>query len=471
MKLQVALFRFFFVLAGLLIFFEADSAFAGNRALLKASQAKDIEKQQDIPLIAGKEVASGAHELGAMTVTARKREEDAQDVPIGSSVFSAVQLEDADIRDVNELTRFSPNVYMKHSTAGNTIVFRGISTYDTSIYSPAGFYVNGLNYPLHYMHNPDFFDIERIEVLKGPQGTLYGRNSESGVVNIITKQPGNHFRARVFGEYGAYDASGNNPDSFRTGGTVSGPVQKDKLYMGLSWQREDSDGFMENVYKNTDDAGRTDHNNGRATLRWTPSEVWDISLITDFMEEDEGIGYYRFLSGPSQTCRHTIAYDGENYRENKGNGQTLRIQYKGESFNILSVTGRSYYESKSGIDFDSTPAPLGNNIFGFEDTLLSQEVRISSVQESSAFQWLLGIYGFTEENNVDFEMQRTNQNMQQIRRTEMDISGRAVFGQGTYTLFDRLHLTAGMRYDYLDMEGKQRFTAVAGTREYSRDLD
>lgn len=157
--------------------------------------------------------------------------------------------------------------------------------------------------------------------------------------------------------------------------------------------------------------------------------------------------------------------------KNKGNGQTLRMKYEGESFNILSATGRSYYESKSGIDFDSTPAPLGNNIFGFEDTLLSQEVRISSAQGSSAFQWLLGVYGFTEENNVDFEMQRTNQNMQQIRNTEMDISGRAVFGQGTYTLFDRLHLTAGMRYDYLDMEGKQRFTVVAGTRQYSRDLD
>lgn len=315
MKLQIIFFRVFFVLVVVLIFFEADSAFADSRALLKGSQAKDIEKQQDSPPSAGKEGSSGTHELGAMTVTARKREEDAQDLPMGSSVFSKIQLEDADIRDVNELTRFSPNVYMKHSSAGNIIVFRGVSTYDTSISSPAGFYVDGVYYPLSFMHNPDFFDIERIEVLKGPQGTLYGRNSESGVVNIITKQPGNHFRARVFGEYGAYDASGKNPDSFRTGGTVSGPVQKDKLYMGLSWQREDSDGFMENVYKNTDDAGRIDHKNGRATFRWTPSDPWAISLIADVMEEDEGIGYYRFLSGPSQTCRHTIAYDGENYRK------------------------------------------------------------------------------------------------------------------------------------------------------------
>ncbi|MBA2883268.1 outer membrane receptor protein involved in Fe transport, partial [Desulfosalsimonas propionicica] len=416
----------FFIIA--LIFTEQKWAFAGSSGIEQTS-AEAFEPQQDSPAIAAEE-EPGIHELGAVTVTARKREEDAQDVPFGSSVFSEIRLEDADIRDVNELTRFSPNVYMKHSTAGNIIVFRGVSTYDTSISSPAGFYVDGVYYPLSFMHNPDFFDIERIEVLKGPQGTLYGRNSESGVVNIITKQPGNHFRARVFGEYGAYDASGNNPDSFRTGGTVSGPVQKDKLYMGLSWQREDSDGFMENVYKNTDDAGRTDHNNGRATLRWTPSEVWDVSLITDFMDQDDGKGFHRFFTGPYQTDRYEIAYDGKNFWENEGNGQALQAQYEGKSFNLFSVTGRRYYESKRGSDFDCTSVPLGNNVFIFEDTLLSQEVRISSPQDNGPFQWLFGLYAFNEDIDVDFEMQRTNQNMQQIRRTEMDISGRAVFGQG-----------------------------------------
>ena len=74
-----------------------------------------------------------------------------------------------------------------------------------SLYGPAGFYVDDVSYSIPQMRNPALFDIERIEVLKGPQGTLYGRNSESGVINIITKQPDNQLRGKVFGEYGYYD--------------------------------------------------------------------------------------------------------------------------------------------------------------------------------------------------------------------------------------------------------------------------
>jgi iron complex outermembrane receptor protein len=446
---------------------------AKNTVVLKKNEMVTAQSGSEEVITPKKEEGKSreAYKLKSITVTAQKREENVQDVPASISVFSDMEIEDADIRDVSELTRFTPNAYKTHIAAGNIVVFRGISTYDTSIYSPAGFYVDGVNYPLSLMHNPDFFDIERIEVLKGPQGTLYGRNSESGVVNIITKQPDNHFMARVFGEYGAFDVSGNNPDSFRTGGTVSGPVQKDKLYIRLSGQWEDSDGFVKNVYKDTDDALRIDHKNGRATLRWTPSEQWDISLIGDYMDEEDGMGFFRFFTGPDQTDRHEIAYDERTYWENEGNGQVLRTQYEGKGFNFFSVTGRRYYESRRGMDFDCTPVPLGKNVFLFEDTLLSQEIRISSPQDNGPFQWLFGLYAFDEDNDVDFEMQRTNQKMQQMRRTEMDISGWAVFGQGTYTLFDRLHLTAGMRYDCQDMEGKQRITGVTGTREYSRDLD
>ena len=436
----------------------------GSNLLLVHFVAAQQERMKQV-------VVQEEYELETITVTAQKREENVQDVPMSMSVFSDIQLEDADIRDTLELTRFAPNVYMKYSTAGNIIVFRGISAFDTSIYSPAGFYVDDVCHPLHYMHNPDLFDIERVEVLKGPQGTLYGRNSESGVVNIITKQPDNELRGKIFGEYGNYDTSHGNIDSYRTGGNISGPLIRDKLYLRLAGQWEDSDGFMKNEYNNDDGAGKIDHKNGRATLRWTPTDRWDITLIGDIMDDDDGKGYYRFFTGTSKTDRHGIAYDGENYWQNEGDGQTLRVKYEGNVFNLLSLTGRRYYVSKRGSDFDCTPAPFGNNIFEFENDILSEEVRVSSPKNSGPFQWLVGLYGVTEDTDVDFDMQRQNQAMRQIRNTEMDIDGYAIFSQGTYTFFDQLHLTAGMRYDHLDLEGEQEFISANSMKKYNKGLD
>ena len=416
-------------------------------------------------------IAQEEYDLETITVTAQKREENVHDVPMNVSVFSDIQLEDAGIENTLDLTHFIPNVYMKYSTAGNIIVFRGISAFDTSIYSSAGFYVDDVCYPLHYMHNPDFFDIERVEVLKGPQGTLYGRNSESGVINIITKQPDNDLRGKIFGEYGNYDTSHGNIGSYRTGGNISGPIVRDKLYIGLAGQWEDSDGFMKNEYNNDDEAGKIDHKNGRATLRWIPTDRWDITLIGDIMDDDDGKGYYRFFTGPSKTGRHGIAYDGENYWNNEGDGQTLRVKYEGNVFNLLSLTGRRYYDSERGSDFDCTSNPFGNNIFEFENNLLSEEVRVSSPKNSGPFQWLVGVYGFTEDTDVDFDMQRQNQAMKQIRNTEMDIDGYAIFSQGTYTIFDRFHLTAGLRYDHLDLEGEQEFISANSMEKYNKGLD
>jgi iron complex outermembrane receptor protein len=418
--------------------------------------------------------ASEEYKLETMTVTAQKREENVQDVPASISVFSDIEIEDADIRDTIDLTRLTPNVYVRHATCENVIVIRGISGFDGSLYSPTGFYVDDVNFPLHFMHNPHLFNIERVEVLKGPQGTLYGRNSESGVINIITKQPDNELRGKIFGEYGNYDTSHGNVDSYRTGGNISGPLIRDKLYLGLAGQWEDSDGFMKNEYNDDDKAGKIDHLNGRGTLRWTPTDKWDISLIADAMDTDDNIGYIRFLDGPFKTDRHSINYDfGGYYWEQEGNGQNLRVKYEGDLFNLLSVTGRRDYEQKLANDTDLSPFPtLGSHSFKWENDLLSEEVRISSPNNHGPFEWLAGLYGFKEKTDIDFKTQAMGN-----RKTDIDIKGYAVFGQGTYTLFDQLHLTAGLRYDYIDLEGDQTYefidpwTGIPQTIDFGKDFD
>lgn len=416
------------------------------------------------------------YELETMTVTSQKREEDVQEVPMSISVFSDIQIEDAGIENTLELTRFTPNLYMGKSGPVNQLIIRGISPYDidTSIYSPAGFYVDDVSFPLNYMQNADLFDIERIEVLKGPQGTLYGRNSESGVINIITKQPDNEFRGKVFGEYGSYDTEHGSSPSYRAGGSISGPMVRDKLYLGLAGQWENSDGFIKNEYNNDDEARKIDHINGRGTLRWTPTNKWDISFIADAMDTDDGFGYYRFMTGQNKTDRYKINWDDNHYSEQQGNGQTLRAKYEGDSFNLLSVSGRRYYQHQYVIDCgcSADPSYTGDSYKKYENDQLSEEIRVSSPNDSRAFEWLLGVYGFKEETDIDFDHPMVGQ-----RNTDMDTDGYAVFGQGTYTFFDRLHLTAGLRYDHQDLEGKQEYKFIdmmTGTPQalnYGKDLD
>ena len=459
-----------FLLAGVL------AAIFAVTVVLNLFSAPFATAQEEKPKreTAQKEKAQKALELETMTVTAQKREENVQDVPASISVFSDIQLEDAGIKDTIDLTRFTPNMYMKHDTAQNKIVIRGISSFVGSLYSAVGFYVDDVNFPNIYMHNPKLFDIERVEVLKGPQGTLYGRNSESGVINIITKQPDNALRGKIFGEYGIYDTEHGSSPSYRTGGNISGPLIRDKLYLGLAGQWEDSDGFMKNEYNDDKEAGKIDRINGRATLRWTPTDRWDISLIADAMDTDDNQGYLRFLDGPFETDRHAINYDFcEYYWEQEGNGQNLRVKYEGDAFNLLSVTGRRDYKLKAATDFDVSPLPtMGSYSLKDEDDLLSQEVRISSPSNHGPFKWLAGLYGFEEKADMDFKSQLIGN-----RITDIDIKGYAVFGEGTYTLFDRLHLTAGLRYDYIDLEGDQTYkfidpwTGMPQSIDFGKDFD
>ena len=115
--------------------------------------------------------------LETMTVTAQKQEENIQDVPMSISAFSDIHLDDAGVDEFPDIVRFSPNVYMKK----DSIVIRGVSQYYGAMVSAVGFYQNGVALPFEGANSFELFDVERIEILKGPQGTLYGRNSEAGL--------------------------------------------------------------------------------------------------------------------------------------------------------------------------------------------------------------------------------------------------------------------------------------------------
>ena len=411
--------------------------------------------------------SSGATMLEAITVTAQKREENIQKVPQSISVFTPKQIEDAGIIDVTDLSLLTPNLHMKQGASTNLIIIRGISNDADYIHSTTGLYVDDVAYSLNFMHNPTLFDIERIEVLRGPQGTLYGKNSESGVVNIITRKPGNQVEGKVFTEISADDPNHGSAMGYRVGLNLSGPIIPDQFFMSIAGAYQSADGYMLNTFTGNDSAGKRNHKNGRLKALWTPSDRLDITLTADILDISDGNGNKRYDKGPWATAPHEIRYHADNnIIEQRGNGQTVKVDFQADNFKLMSITGRRYHENQMLRDANLAPTDAGVNDLFYSSDMLSQEFRILSPEDRGAVRWLGGVYLFQEDNDTDLDMPT----LKTIRNTDVDSFGYAVFGEGTLTLLDRLHLTAGLRYGVDDQKALMQYTNDAATT-FEKSID
>lgn len=400
--------------------------------------------------------------LKPVTVTAQKKEEDVQDVPISMDVFTDLQLGDAGITDMQDLTYYSPNLYAKQNTNQNMVIIRGLSSHNVVLNTPAGLFVDGVNYPMTFMQNPDLIDIERVEVLRGPQGTLYGRNTESGAINIITRQPDNEPRGKVYIEPGFFDAPDRTPFVMRSGFSYSAPLVEDRLYAAVAVQSLDSDGYTYNQWNDDDRAGKLDHKTGQAKLRWTPGSRWDISLTANAYENNDGYGYIHYIDGNTATDPYTINWDGANKWVDMNNGQALQVKYTGKALDLTSITTRNHFRTDFHNDGEFGPTLMGDQDFIFSNASYSQEFRISSAEEDAPFSWLAGVFYSHDENDAYAAF------FGNARTTRFDSDGYALFGQGTYALFHQLKLTFGLRYDIQESTGEQ---SLNGNPSYSADAD
>lgn len=394
---------------------------------------------------------SKAYQLETMTVTAQKTGQDIQDVPIGLSAFSDVDLEDRGIGRFHDVIAHVPNLFIRKNSTDNAVVIRGISSFAGSLYSTAGFYVDGVNYPIHQMQDMDLMDIERVEVLKGPQGTLYGRNSQAGVINIITKQPDNEFSAKVFADVGVWDAHGGRP-IFKEGFSVNLPLIDETLSVRVSARKEDSHGWMKNVYKGNG-ATETDHLMGRLTTRWTPRDDLAVTFLVEGSKKNDGLGVYRFINGPDATKRNELAWNGTNDNEIEANAQMLKVKYAGELFDVTSVTGRHSFSQDFINDFDLSSNSFGplfeNSFASYDINVWSEELRLSSKEEEGReLEWLAGVYGYIEDTDTTYYGFG-------LHETEQDNWGAAAFVKGTWNITPAWHLTVGGRLDYVRLEGEK----------------
>lgn len=394
-------------------------------AYVTSLQAETINQKQKI---------MEASKIETVTVTAQKQDEDLQDVPISLSVFDSSDLEDLQVDSISDIAPFVPNfMVFDNGLSGQTPpTVRGLSTDIDSNNSTMGLYVDGIPVLTGIGFNEILLDVQRVEVLKGPQGTLYGKNAEAGVINVITRSPGNEVMAGVGVEIGE---DSKQQYHFST----SGPIIKDKLFIGISGLHYEKDGFIHNSFldKNSNDRK---HNYGKIHIRSTPSENFSISAIVSYLKYDDG-GSNMGLS--SSVKDREVSSDFQGYNHASSAMGALKMDYAFSNFKFESITTTRTFRFDAGGDWDFSPVVGSHSNNDSVYKKLSQEFRISSATDR--FSWLAGIYGDGDRNNFNTRISSGSS----TRDVDRDFDGESVgaFIHTTWALTGRLSLISGLRYD------------------------
>jgi iron complex outermembrane receptor protein len=226
-----------------------------------------------------------AQTLEEVVVTARKRSESLQNVPMAVSAFSTQQLQDAQIDDITDLQRMVPNVTINETSglvAGAVQVFiRGIGN-DPGFDQGVGIYVDDVYLNRTTGSLLEVYDVERIEVLKGPQGNLYGRNTIGGAIRYVSREPGDELEAGI-------ELKTGTDKLFKVKGNVSGPIIDDTLYGGLGFAYQQRDGFQTNIYDDSEWADK-DVMAMRGTLLWKATDNLKVKLVGDYSKDESKPG-------------------------------------------------------------------------------------------------------------------------------------------------------------------------------------
>jgi iron complex outermembrane receptor protein len=397
--------------------------------------------------------------LETMTVTAQKQEEKVQDVPMSITVFGDQDIEDKQIQSIGELSDFVPNfmVFNEGGPGINTPSMRGIHASLASYTTAVGLFIDGIPVLSAFGYEDGLLNIERIEVLRGPQGTLYGKNTEAGVVNIITAQPNNQFIGKVTGKLGRM-LSAETGDKLKKeiSFNVSGPIQKDKLFVGIAGQFYQRDGYIENTTTG-DTVDDREHWFGKAHLRWTPTNQLDISLIASMLEHDDGAAnstlgeYGAAIYGIPIPGDRKVASNLDGHMEPGANSQSLKITYDiNSSFTFTSITTRREYNDKAVSDFDFSRQTLTHYAKDDQLKTTAQEFRLNYASEHS--KWLFGLY--YDNDNKQFKGETTSDYEAMAGKDDIEIDGDtyAAFANVIYGLTKRLNLIAGLRYEQQEQE-------------------
>lgn len=393
-----------------------------------------------------------AEVLGTVTVTAQKKEENVQEVPVAISVFDGVEIEDRMVETLDDIAKYTPGLTIINYGAAVKYApsIRGLySDYGTQS-STAGVFIDGVPVTNGLGFDETLMDIERIEVLKGPQGTLYGKNTEVGAVNVITRKPSNETRARITGELGE-----NNKRNLAA--IASGALIKDKLYLGISGKHYEKDGFIENTTTGEPVDDR-EHNYGKIYLRMTPTANLEASLISSYIKYDNGGN----SSGLTQDKSRTVSSDLDNFNKSSVWSNSLNINYSlNDSLTFTAITAYRNFNEYLANDFDYTSDP-NKQFHIFADSTyetLSQELRAN--YEVDRISLVSGIFLESSDTQIDKTRSKASGDTEGLQDIDTDTIG--IFSHLTYKITENLSALAGLRYDKVELKYQDASQNIDGS--------
>ena len=439
---------------------------------------------------------SGASVIEEITVTARKREERIQDVPLSITALSAADLNAMSLTSLKEVGHFTPNLTVNdHAQQGNSaslVYIRGIGQDDPAIFwePGVGMYVDGIYNGRVQGIDIDLMEVERIEVLRGPQGTLFGRNTIGGAINVVSVKPDPEGDLAASAELtiGRYD---------RVDGRVNIdiPLVPGKLAARVGAVSRNRDGYGDRLDFVTGESigemGDKDSSSGLITLNWTPDEDIGVlfSLDTSRVRESGPVRKLIATGQPPIIFLNNIIADpdygdifltdddftsyangvpGANESDVLGGG--LTIDWDIGDVYFKSITSYRDIDTRFGADDDHSIYTIIHTDYLLDQEQLSQEFQIGGVAADDRLDWLAGLFYYEEEAftraTVDafaFPGIILGMDFGLVADEAVETESFALFGQGTYSLTDQLSMTAGLRYTEDDKEvGRSRRTLVAG---------
>ncbi|PIE74345.1 MAG: TonB-dependent receptor [Deltaproteobacteria bacterium] len=399
-------------------------------------------------------VREQADSLDTITVTAQKTEENLQDVPVSVSIFDDLALEDREIHTLRELVNYVPGFYLPlygdFGIAGPSM--RGICSHPSTMTSSVGMYIDGIPTTSVVGFLALMNDVAQVEVLRGPQGTLYGKNAQAGVITITTKKPGNEREGRIYTEI-AEDDKHEIGLGFRT------PIVRDKFYFGLTGRFYEKDGYLKNTYLNKTANDRENYF-GRLHLRMMPSPRLDMSLISSRYKTDDG---GTSANGYTAADLWKAQYDLDQYSKTTVDSHALKIRYDFDAFTLESITGYKKTRLDNFLDQDFSPMEIFHALTDMPSATWSEEIRLNG--ETKKFKWLLGLYADKTEQDVRFIFYMPP--MIQDLPSDRDQRTFGIFAHFDYALTDQLSLIAGLRYDKEKKEIRDYGLHVFAEEDYS----
>jgi iron complex outermembrane receptor protein len=393
-------------------------------------------------------------QLPTLIVTAQKEPADAQTLPLSLTAIPQTTLANAGVQIVSEAGAYGPNLHFTEFTARklSNARFRGVGG------SPANPSVT-----THYDGVPqlnantaslDFLDVEQAEFVRGPQGTLFGRNTLGGLINVTSIRPS------LADWSGTFSVPFANNASRDVRGSINGPLADGKMGVSMAMHYGRRDGYTVNDLTGNDLDSRSGFA-AKGQFLWTPTSAWETRVIVNGERDRDGDYALSDLGGLRQNPFHTARdFEGHTYRDVFGT--TIVNRHEGQQIAVSSTTGFVKWDTEDATDLDYSPLPLLTRSNNEESFQFTQEVRLSSAAKApvqlggdARLTWQTGVFLFTQnydQNAVNtlgpiftflpFDVANTSP------LAALDDFGVGVYGQGTATLATRLDLTAGVRVDY-----------------------